>query len=72
MAEVAALFSALQQLTTQVQMMAEKGGGGNGRRWDKPERYKNLKVFDGSVKEFEEWGVKFRAWCVQEMPKWAS
>ena len=61
MTEVAALFSALQQLTTQVQMMAEKGGAGQGKRWDTPERYKNLKVFDGNLKDFEEWGVKFRS-----------
>ena len=41
--------------------MAENGRGGNGggRQWDNLDRYKNLKVFDGNSKDFEEWNVKF-------------
>ena len=43
-------FEALNLLTKQVQAMAEKGGGGHsGKKWDNPERYKNLKTFDGST-----------------------
>ena len=60
-ADVAALFTALQSLTEQVKLMAEKGTGGGGKRWDHPDRYKNLKVYGGDVKEFEEWSVKFRS-----------
>ncbi len=59
---VASLFDALQMLTKQVQAMAEKTGGGQGgKRWGNPERFKNLKAFDGSTKDFEEWSVKFRS-----------
>jgi hypothetical protein len=61
MAEVANLFAALQILTEQVKVMAERNGGGSGKKWDNPERYKNLKVYAGEVKEFEEWSVKFRS-----------
>ena len=60
-ADVAALFPALQSLTEQVKLMAEKNTGGGGKRWDHLDRYKNLKVYGGDVKEFEEWSVKFRS-----------
>ena len=62
MAEAAALFEALKVLTEQVKMMAERTHGGGGeKRWDHLERYKNLKLFDGKLSDFEEWNVKFRS-----------
>ena len=65
-ADAASLFEALRLLTLQVQAIAEKsagggGGGGGGRRWDALERFKNLSVFGGNPKEYEEWSVKFRS-----------
>ena len=49
-----------QALTQEIQVLAEIGGGnGGGRQWDHLDRYKNLKVFDGNSKVFEEWTVKF-------------
>ena len=63
--QIQALFHALQVLTNQVQAMAENGGGerttGGGKKWDNLDRYKNLTVFDGNQKNFEEWSVKFRS-----------
>ena len=56
MADVAVLFLALQQLTQQVQAMAEHGrGGGNGggRQWDHLDR----KVFDGNSKDTSKSGT---------------
>ena len=64
MAEVAALFKELETLTQQVQAMAENArGAGNGgdRQWVHLDRYKNLEVFDGNSKDFEEWNVKFQS-----------
>jgi hypothetical protein len=63
--QMQALFNAMQMLTTQVQTMAEMHGekmaNGSGKKWDNLERYKNLAVFDGNQKNFEEWSVKFRS-----------
>ena len=61
MAEAANLFAALQILTEQVKVLAARSAGGGGKKWDNPERYKNLKVYAGDVKEFEEWSVKLRS-----------
>ena len=61
MAEAANLFAALQILTEQVKVLAERNAGGGGKKWDNPERYNNLKVYAGDVKEFEEWSVKLRS-----------
>ena len=47
--EAAALYNAIAMLTQQVQLMAEQGsqrGGGD--------RFKNLKIFSGDAKDFEE------------------
>ena len=64
-ADVVALYNAIAMLTEQVKMMTEAGGnrsgGGGSKSWDHLDRYKNLKVFDGDVKGFEEWSVKFRS-----------
>ena len=64
-ADVVALYNAIAMLTEQVKMMTEAGGnrsgGGGSQSWDHLDRYKNLKVFDGDVKGFEEWSVKFRS-----------
>ena len=75
----AALFQALevltqqnQTLTQQVQALAENargGGNGGGRQWDHLDRYKNLKVFEGNTKDFEEWNVKFRSLINAGNPK---
>ena len=63
--EMAGLYNAIAMLTQQVQIMAEqanqRGGGGGRKPWDHYERFKSLKIFDGDVKEFEEWSVKFRS-----------
>ena len=62
--QIQALMHALQVLTNQVQAMAEHGGErvtGGGKKWDNLDRFKNLTVFDGSQKNFEEWSVKFRS-----------
>ena len=64
MAEVQALYNAIAMLTAQVQQMAElstERAGGGGKKWDNLERYKNLAIFNGDVKLFEEWSVKFRS-----------
>ena len=51
------LFEAFARLTAQATLLAESGGGGGtSRRRDGIERYTNLKVFDGSLKDYEEWG----------------
>jgi hypothetical protein len=71
-AEVAALYNAIRMLTEQVQTMAEqsnRGGAGGGKSWDHYDRFKNLKVFGGDVKEFEEWSVKFRSLVAAADPK---
>ena len=61
-AEVAALYNAIAMLTQQVQIIAEqRGGGGGGKPWDHYDRFKNLQIFSGDVKDFEEWSVKFRS-----------
>ena len=63
--QIQALFNALQVLTNSVQQMAESSSGempiGGGKKWDVLGRYKNLTVFDGNQKSFEEWSVKFRS-----------
>jgi hypothetical protein len=62
--QMQALMHALQILTNQVQAMAEHGGErttSGGRKWDNLDRYKNLMVFDGNQKNFEEWSIKFRS-----------
>ena len=42
---------------------AERGrcGNENGKSWDTLDRYRDLKTFDGSQREFEEWSVKLRS-----------
>ena len=64
----AQMYSALAQLAEQkrlqteqtqalIQMMAARQGaergGEQGRQWDSMERYRELKVFDGSQREYE-------------------
>ena len=75
----AALFQALevltqqnQTLTQETQLLAEIAcgeGNGGGRQWDHLDRCKNLKVFDGNSKDFEEWNVKFRSLINAGNPK---
>ena len=60
--EATALYSALAMLTQQVHIMAEqgsqRGSGGGGDHYD---HFKNLKIFSGDAKDFEEWSVKLRS-----------
>ena len=58
--EVQQLFQALEVLTLQVQALAESSGGQR-KRWDLGDRYKNINVFSGDSKEYEEWSTKFRS-----------
>ena len=64
-AEVQALFNALAQLTEQVKAMADlnvnRGTASGGKKWDHPDKYKMMHLFDGDQKNFEEWSVKFRS-----------
>ena len=61
--EAVALYNAIATLTQQVQLMVEKGnqlgGGGDGKSWDHYDRFRNLKIFSGDVKDFVEWSVNF-------------
>ena len=63
--EATALHNALAMLTQQVQIMAEqgsqRGSGGGGKSSDHYDRFKNLKIFSGDAKDFEEWSVKLRS-----------
>ena len=59
--EVQHLFQALEVLTLQVQALAENKGGGHRKRWDVVDRYKNINVFSGDSKEYEEWSTKLRS-----------
>jgi hypothetical protein len=56
---VAALFSALQSLTEQVQLLTIAKG--SGKPWGSTERYKNIKMFSGDQKEYEEFATKLRS-----------
>ena len=49
------------QATTATVPTPGGGGGGGGRPWDNLERFKNLAVFNGDSKVYEEWSVKFRS-----------
>ena len=58
--EVHQLFQALEVLTMQVQTLAEHSGGRR-KQWDMVDRYKNIKIFDGSLKDYEEFSTKLRS-----------
>ena len=58
--EITALFKALEVLTNQVNSLAQ-GGHGGGRSWDALDRYRNLKMFNGDQKDYEEFATKFRS-----------
>ena len=67
-----AMHIIIQQNQTVLQSLAENprgGGNGGGRQWDHLDRCKNLKVFDGNSKDFEEWNVKFRSLINAVNPK---
>ena len=51
----------LQALITAITASATQGQGGHGKGWDHPEKYRDLQVFDGNQKTFEEWSVKVRS-----------
>ena len=65
MAEQGSQHNAIAMLTQQVQLMAEqwsqRDSGGGGKSWDHYDRFKNLKIFSGDAKDFEEWSVKLRS-----------
>ena len=54
------MFRALEVLTNQVSLLAQ-GSHGGGRSWDALERYRNLKMFNGDLKDYEEFATKFRS-----------
>lgn len=63
-AEMNALFQALELLTQQVQTMAaqqSQTAAGDRKKWDNLEKYKNVKMFGGDAKEYEEFATKFRS-----------
>ena len=39
---------------------SQRGSGGGGKSWDHYDSYKNLKIFSGDAKDFEECSVKLR------------
>jgi cellular nucleic acid-binding protein len=57
-ADVQSLFQALEILTRQVTTLAEQKGGDK-KGWHYIEKYKNIKIFDGTAKEYEEFHTKF-------------
>jgi hypothetical protein len=61
MAEVAALFSALEALTNQVKALTEHQQTRGGKPWYMIDHYKNIKVFTGESKDYEEFATKLRS-----------
>ena len=58
--EMNSMFRALEVLTNQVSLLAQ-GSHGGGRSLDALERYRNLKMFNGDPKDYEEFSTKFRS-----------
>ena len=58
-ASVDALFQALQVLTEQVKQLTMVKSGG--KPWDSTEKYKNIKMFAGDQREYEEFATKLRS-----------
>ena len=58
--EMNSMFRALEVLTNQGSLLAQ-GSHGGGRSWDVLERYRNLKMFNGDLKDYEEFATKFRS-----------
>ena len=56
---VSALFQALQVLIEQVKQLATAKSGG--KPWDSTEKYRNIKMFAGDQKEYEEFATKLRS-----------
>jgi hypothetical protein len=69
MAEVAALFSALEQLTIQVKALTENQQTRGSKPWHFVEQYKNIKVFAGDTKDYEEFATKLRSQVAAVSPK---
>ena len=57
--DVQALFQALQVLTEQVKNLAVVKG--SGKPWDSTEKFRNIKMFAGDQKEYEEFSTKLRS-----------
>ena len=58
-ASVDALFQALQVLTEQVKQLTMVKSGG--KPWDSTDKYKNIKMFAGDQREYEEFATKLRS-----------
>jgi hypothetical protein len=69
MAEVAALFAALEQLTNQVRALTENQQTRGSKPWHFVEQYKNIKVFTGDTKDYEEFATKLRSQVAAVSPK---
>ena len=63
MAEAAALFAALEALTSQVKHLVEhqQHAKVGGKPWYMVDHFKNIKVFSGESKEYEEFATKLRS-----------
>ena len=59
--EVAALFSALEMLTNQVKALTENQQSRGSKPWHLVDHYKNIKVFSGDTKDYEEFATKLRS-----------
>ena len=62
-AEMATMFEAIRQLTEQVKSMAETkqaSGVGKMETWDSIGKYKNITLFTGEAKMWDEFSTKFR------------
>ncbi len=72
-AEVQALFQALETLTNQVKYLAEhQQTRSGGKLWHSVENFKNLKVFAGETKEYEEFSTKLRSQVAAGDPRVAK
>ena len=69
MAEVAALFSALEVLTNQVKSLAEQQQTRGGKPWYRVDHYRNIEVFSGDSKDYEEFATKLRSQIAAGNPK---
>ena len=61
--DMAMMFEAIRQLTEQMKTMVEAGrdGGGKLDKWDTLAKYKNIALFTGEAKMWDEFSTKFRS-----------
>ena len=64
------MFQALELLTVQVQNLAShQAAGGSKKKWDSIDKYRNIKVFSGDAKEYEEFAMKLHSQVAAGDPK---